>query len=55
VTISLTGGVHLEDFDVLAPDGPKQIWIVPGAYHTAAMGYQPDEVRRMLGFYDSVR
>ena len=39
-----------------AAKGPKQIWIVPGAYHTAALGYQPDEFRRrVLGFYDSVR
>jgi alpha-beta hydrolase superfamily lysophospholipase len=34
--------------------GPKQMWIVPDAYHTAALGYQPVEFRRrVLAFYDS--
>jgi alpha-beta hydrolase superfamily lysophospholipase len=32
--------------------GPKQMWIVPGAFHTAALGYAPDEFkRRVLGFF----
>jgi len=32
--------------------GPKQIWIVPGAFHTAALGYQPEEFkRRVLDFF----
>src|SRR5258708_29373296 len=26
--------------------GPKQMWIVPGAVHTAALGYEPAEFRR---------
>lgn len=31
--------------------GPKQIWIVPKAFHTAALGYQPAEFqRRALDF-----
>jgi len=31
--------------------GPKQMWIVPRAYHTAALGYEPVEFRsRVLGF-----
>ena len=39
-----------------AARGPKQMWIVPGAFHTAALGYEPVEFRgRVLGFYDSVR
>jgi uncharacterized protein len=39
-----------------AARGPKQMWVVPGAYHTAALGYQPEEFRRrVLAFYDSVR
>jgi uncharacterized protein len=39
-----------------AARGPKQMWVVPGAFHTAAQGYQPDEFRRrVLAFYDSVR
>jgi uncharacterized protein len=39
-----------------AARGPKQLWVVPGAFHTAALGYQPDEFRRRaLAFYDSVR
>jgi alpha-beta hydrolase superfamily lysophospholipase len=37
-----------------AARGPKQMWVVPGAYHTAALGYQPAEFRRrVLAFYDS--
>ena len=36
--------------------GPKQIWIVPGAFHTAALGYEPIEFRRrLLAFFESVR
>jgi uncharacterized protein len=32
--------------------GPKQIWVVPGAFHTAALGYQPEEFkRRVLDFF----
>ena len=39
-----------------AARGPKQMWVVPGAFHTAALGYQPDEFRRrVVAFYDSVR
>jgi alpha-beta hydrolase superfamily lysophospholipase len=39
-----------------AARGPKQMWIVPGAFHTAALGYEPVEFRRrVLGFYDSLR
>jgi uncharacterized protein len=34
----------------------KEMWTVPGAYHTAAQGTQPDEFRRrVLTFYESVR
>ena len=39
-----------------AARGPKQMWIVPGAFHTAALGYEPVEFRRrVLAFFDSVR
>jgi alpha-beta hydrolase superfamily lysophospholipase len=39
-----------------AARGPKQMWIVPGAFHTAALGDEPAEFRRrVLAFYDSVR
>jgi uncharacterized protein len=39
-----------------AARGPKQMWIVPGAFHTAALGYEPVEFRRrVLDFYKSVR
>jgi hypothetical protein len=32
--------------------GPKEMWVVPHAFHTAALGYQPDEFkRRVLGFF----
>ena len=35
--------------------GRKEMWIVPDAYHTAALGYQPVEFRhRVLTFFDSV-
>lgn len=30
----------------------KSLWIVPEAYHTAALGYQPNEFkRRVLNFF----
>jgi alpha-beta hydrolase superfamily lysophospholipase len=39
-----------------AARGPKQMWIVRGAFHTAALGYEPAEFRRrVLNFYDSAR
>jgi alpha-beta hydrolase superfamily lysophospholipase len=31
-----------------AARGPKQLWIVPHAFHTAALGYQPEEFRRRV-------
>jgi alpha-beta hydrolase superfamily lysophospholipase len=31
-----------------AARGPKSLWIVPGAFHTAALGLQPDEFRRRV-------
>jgi pimeloyl-ACP methyl ester carboxylesterase len=35
--------------------GPKEMWIVPGAPHAAAVGYEPAEFnRRVLAFYNSV-
>jgi uncharacterized protein len=35
-----------------AARGPKSFWIVPGAFHTGAFGYQPKEFeRRVLGFF----
>jgi uncharacterized protein len=35
-----------------AARGPKQLWVVPGAFHTAAYGFAPDEFRRrVLAFY----
>jgi alpha-beta hydrolase superfamily lysophospholipase len=35
--------------------GPKQFWEVPGAFHTAALGFQPAEFqRRVLEFYANV-
>jgi alpha-beta hydrolase superfamily lysophospholipase len=35
--------------------GPKQIWEVPGAFHTAALGFQPAEFqRRVLDFFANV-
>lgn len=34
--------------------GPKQLWVVPGAYHTAALGFQPEEFqRRVLSFFNT--
>ena len=39
-----------------AARGRKQMWVVPGAFHTAALGFEPEEFRRrVLAFYDSVR
>jgi alpha-beta hydrolase superfamily lysophospholipase len=39
-----------------AAQGPKEFWRVPRAYHTAALGYDPDEFRkRVLGFFDRPR
>ena len=36
--------------------GSKQIWQVPGAFHTAALGFQPAEFeRRVLEFFANVR
>jgi len=35
-----------------AARGPKRLWVVPGAFHTAALGFQPDEFRRrVLSFF----
>jgi uncharacterized protein len=35
-----------------AARGPKSLWIVPGAFHTAALGYQPKEFQcRVLQFF----
>jgi alpha-beta hydrolase superfamily lysophospholipase len=35
-----------------AARGPKQLWVVPGAYHTAAYGFFPEEFRRrVLAFF----
>ena len=31
-----------------AASGPKQLWKVPGAFHTAAYGFAPDEFRRRV-------
>jgi alpha-beta hydrolase superfamily lysophospholipase len=28
--------------------GPKDMWVVPGAFHTAALGYEPAEFRRRV-------
>ena len=34
--------------------GPKQMWVVPKASHTGALGYQPEEFnRRVLAFLGS--
>lgn len=36
--------------------GRKEMWVVPDAYHTAALGYEPAEFRRrVLAFFDSAR
>src|SRR5271155_5882711 len=35
-----------------AATGPKELWEVPNAFHTAALGYQPEEFqRRVLAFF----
>src|SRR5690242_19356555 len=35
-----------------AARGAKQLWVVPGAYHTAALGFHPEEFsRRVLSFF----
>jgi alpha-beta hydrolase superfamily lysophospholipase len=35
-----------------AARGPKQLWKVPGAFHSAALGFQPEEFkRRVLSFF----
>ena len=31
-----------------AASGPKELWVVPRAYHTAALGYEPAEFRRRV-------
>jgi uncharacterized protein len=31
-----------------AARGPKQMWVVPRAFHTAALGYEPEEFRRRV-------
>jgi alpha-beta hydrolase superfamily lysophospholipase len=37
-----------------AAAGPKQMWVVPRAFHTAALGYEPAEFRRrVLEFFAS--
>jgi hypothetical protein len=37
-----------------AARGPKQLWVVPGAYHSAALGFYPEEFqRRVLSFFNS--
>jgi hypothetical protein len=28
--------------------GPKQMWVVPDAFNTAALGYEPVEFRRRV-------
>jgi uncharacterized protein len=38
-----------------AASGPKQMWVVPGAFHTAAYGFEPVEFRRrVLAFYGAI-
>jgi len=38
-----------------AARGPRQLWEVPGAFHTAALGFQPVEFqRRVLEFFANV-
>jgi uncharacterized protein len=35
-----------------AARGPRQLWVVPRAFHTAALGFQPEEFRRrVLAFF----
>ncbi len=38
-----------------AARGPKQLWVVRGAFHTAAYGFAPQEFRlRVLDFFSAV-
>jgi len=38
-----------------AAAGPKELWKVPHAFHTGAIGYQPEEFqRRVLAFFGGV-
>jgi fermentation-respiration switch protein FrsA (DUF1100 family) len=35
-----------------AARGPKSLWVAPGAFHTAALGFAPEEFRRrVLDFF----
>lgn len=37
-----------------AARGPKQLWVVPNAYHTAALGFYPEEFQRcVLSFFST--
>lgn len=39
-----------------AARGPKQLWVVPNAYHTGALGFCPEEFkRRVLEFFEIYR
>ena len=39
-----------------AASDPKELWVVPGAFHTGALGIQPTEFRRrVLAFFASYR
>jgi alpha-beta hydrolase superfamily lysophospholipase len=39
-----------------AARGPKSLWMVPGAFHTAALGFAPEEFRRrVLDFFRDPR
>jgi uncharacterized protein len=39
-----------------AAAGPRDLWVVPNAFHTAALGYQPAEFeRRILAFFGAYR
>jgi len=39
-----------------AAQGPKSLWVVPGAFHTAALGFAPEEFRRrVLDFFRQPR
>jgi len=43
---------HHAELIYAAARGPKSLWIVPRAFHTAALGFQPEEFRRrVLEFY----
>lgn len=38
-----------------AARGPRQLWVVPGAFHTAAYGFAPEEFRRrVLAFFAAI-